>query len=683
MHQNAYHQKKRNCCRRKPDQPVSTNLSRNEGQGIPKRFQVSFTLFVSLFHCRRISLNLQEFVCQCCLTQLVENSQFSTNRENEKANERERERKASTESRNHASLAMTASTTPRQRSKQSENASSSKARATLTIVPESTLLMPDDWPLSYAHSPPLSSPFVSRRTTGSHYRVAPRNLFERRRRRREFPSFYMMLVGRPRIVMMTMFFSLLVLGSVVIIIFQRISSKTKSHTYGEGSASALSDPNRSEFDRTSNSYGFQTHSWSAPACQPLPDPESISYTLVTQSSESRLWMMQYHCQKWNQNIAIAIASEVDDTNAYDTPYEEKQRHDKRNGYIKQFQSMGCNPSKLSVVVVPIKPSNNTSPPGKAKSTSNKPVTEYPINILRNRALSQVATSHAVYVDIDFWPSSDLYHVLNQSSIRRHLFQPRNGHNRDRTALIVPAFQIPRQCREYLDCRKQNILGMPRNWWDLIRKIKQRRAFQFDPTNQGGHGSTLYNSWMRQNSSQVLEIPCFQSNRYEPYLVFRYCRDVPPFQEAFTGYGKNKMTWVMQLRRMGWRFWQIGRSFLVHYPHLESPTRLLWNGGANGEQLRRPNNGTGDDDSGEFDFQAYARGQNDLKYLEFKKWMLATVPDRSVVPKCRRGSPTSNRSISSQTNHQEDDDSSKLWVPRRVIKRFKQDFEMEKKTAKAL
>ena len=415
-------------------------------------------------------------------------------------------------------------------------------------------------------------------------------------------------------------------------------------------------------------FRFETQSWEAPICEPLPNLESISYTLVTQSSESRVWMMEQHCQRWKHDVAIAIAVNFDDKQHQGDLQDAIMK--KEHFYRHTLQSLGCDSSKLAVVVVPYgtaadQNNNSTQADGQRK--------EYPVNRLRNQALSLVRTTHVVYLDIDFWPSFDLYHILDQPSIRQHLLggssfkQASTGG--DQAALVIPAFQIRRQCRQYKDCREQNIQGMPRNRKELISRIRRREAFQFDPTNRGGHGSTLYRPWMTQPASQLKEISCFQSHRYEPYLVFRYCRNLPPFQEAFTGYGKNKMTWVMHLRRLGWRFWQLGGdAFVVHYPHLESPTRLTWNGGAHGEMLHRPDQ---DDDSTNFD--AYARGRVDAIYLEFLKWLYRTVPDTSVVPQCHAVQKDGD---GNKEEESEDDDLYKLWVPRRVIEEFKKEFPEE-------
>ena len=84
---------------------------------------------------------------------------------------------------------------------------------------------------------------------------------------------------------------------------------------------------------------------------------------------------------------------------------------------------------------------------------------------------------------------------------------------------------------------------------MFQLIKMKKASTFDPTNVGGHGSTKYITWRDQEVGTMVDLPCIKSNRYEPYLVFRYCSELPPFQEGFTGYGKNKMT-VRGERRRG-------------------------------------------------------------------------------------------------------------------------------------
>jgi Glycosyl-transferase for dystroglycan len=194
--------------------------------------------------------------------------------------------------------------------------------------------------------------------------------------------------------------------------------------------------------------------------------------------------------------------------------------------------------------------------------------------------------------------------------------------------VVPAFQLERQCAGGRhDCREVNVPLMPHSKDELIDLMVAHKANPFDPYNQGGHGSTRYKDWLVQQDDELIPIDCVNSNRYEPYLAFRYCHDLPPFQEAFTGYGKNKMTWLMQLRRTGYQLLQLGGAFVVHYPHLESTARMHWNGGKDGEQLRKPNDP-------QVDLSAFKRGQIDQTFVNFRNWLAQNIPDEAVLPQCK-------------------------------------------------
>lgn len=374
--------------------------------------------------------------------------------------------------------------------------------------------------------------------------------------------------------------------------------------------------------RHSSSTGsskFELYSLKAPSCQPLLGHEDLSFTLVTQLSHDRIWMMKHHCERYQHPMSIAIW-----TNS--TLQETKE----------ELRSMGCDFNLLQVQVL--------------DAASNGSYNDYPVNRLRNLALEHVRTSHIIYIDVDFWTSEGMYEILmgdDSSFISDTLIK------NDKQALVIPAFQLFRQCAQWKDCRDKNLPRMPYSMEDLTDMLKNKRGFIFDPTNKGGHGSTLYKEWIHQDPGTLLDIECLQSNRYEPFLVVRYCQDLPPFQEGFSGYGKNKMTWMMQLIRSGYTLSQIGGMYLVHYPHLDSASRQHWNEAPDEllvskkkdsremSQLRKPKA------SDDVNFQNYKRGQVDGLFVEFRRWLQENVPDESKISLCE--------------DHQDDD--SKLWVKR--------------------
>lgn len=358
---------------------------------------------------------------------------------------------------------------------------------------------------------------------------------------------------------------------------------------------------------------FQTKSVDAPACMAV-DEDDVSFTLVTQCSDNRLWMINYHCERWSGPISLVVYTNQTAEQVQDSLHS---------------SASSCNLDLLTVQVTP----------------ATHSMVDYPINALRNVALSAVHTSHAVYLDVDFWPADNLYEMLMQ---HQSYFAADN-----RRAVVLPAFALNRQCAEYRDCIETNVPFMPETQKDVFQGLVAKRITPFDRTNRGGHGSTLYADWFRQGNDQIMTIPCLKSHRYEPYLVFRYCQDLPPFQEGFTGYGKNKVSWVIQLRRAGWMFGQLGRGFVVHYPHLDSAARQAWNGNdgqPKTRMMRKPTDETL--------LLNTKRGFNDRLYVEFREWLDEHYPKDTAenyddehirVPMCDGAK----------------DDDFKLWIPQQA------------------
>lgn len=346
---------------------------------------------------------------------------------------------------------------------------------------------------------------------------------------------------------------------------------------------------------------FRLTTPNAPSCTEPIDADSISFTLVSQLSQDRIWMLPYHCKRWGNNPMSVVIFTDEDAEVV------------KNKLVIE----GCSKEQLTVQTV-------------SKTRYDPQGTDYPVNVLRNLAFSKVKTTHLVYADIDFWPSESLHSILNMQSVKEKMASDA------KLATVIPVFQMNRRCKAYKDCRDDNIPFMPKRKDELIKLIKKRQASTFDPTNEGGHGSTRYISWKDQAEGSYLDLPCIRSNRYEPYLALRYCSELPPFQEGFSGYGKNKMTWAMQLRRSGYQFSQLGEAFLVHYPHLDSQSRLEWN--KKPKELQRVDSTlVGDvlesEKGSNIDLLSYKRARVDALFLDYKDWLRDNVTDTSRVPMC--------------------------------------------------
>ena len=110
---------------------------------------------------------------------------------------------------------------------------------------------------------------------------------------------------------------------------------------------------------------------------------------------------------------------------------------------------------------------------------------------------------------------------------------------------------------------------------------------------------------------------------------------------------KKKQWAMQLRRSGYIFSQVGDSFLVHYPHLDSTSRLEWNkkpGVLERNPGFRPKT-LGASERESVDWEAFKRARVDALFLEFREWMEKDVRDESRISMCEDAQ----------------DDDNKLWV----------------------
>ena len=102
-----------------------------------------------------------------------------------------------------------------------------------------------------------------------------------------------------------------------------------------------------------------------------------------------------------------------------------------------------------------------------------------------------------------------------------------------------------------------------------------------------------NAKLPKKSKMMRTIPCFDSLRYEPYVVIRWCPSssdekstttssnivpvAPYYDERFHGYGKNKIQLISHLRFMGYQFAVLpSGGFIVHNPHVESSSKAVWN-----------------------------------------------------------------------------------------------------------
>jgi Glycosyl-transferase for dystroglycan len=181
---------------------------------------------------------------------------------------------------------------------------------------------------------------------------------------------------------------------------------------------------------------------------------------------------------------------------------------------------------------------------------------YPHNFLRNIAVDNALTDLVLNVDADFIPSFGSHDLLLDS----FKFSPEL--NDDHVLLILPAFERKVSCED--DYALLDASRLPATKPELLQYMDLYPGVvdQFHKFFKAGHGPTDYERWY--STSEIYRVDYMLD--YEPYFVIRKSPNVPPFWEHFTGFGKNKLSWVEEVALSGFQFYVSPEAFLIHINH---------------------------------------------------------------------------------------------------------------------
>jgi len=174
---------------------------------------------------------------------------------------------------------------------------------------------------------------------------------------------------------------------------------------------------------------------------------------------------------------------------------------------------------------------------------------YPINALRNLALSQARTELVFLLDVDFVPSAGLLRDLTrQPALLSHLAA-------NKAALVVPAFEV--SPRHRLPAQQAALAAL------AASSPPQASGFHTGhfPV---GHAPTDFARWF--TSARPYEVAYEES--YEPYVVASK-RWLPAYDERFRGYGLNKVSHLYAVAAQGARFLVMPSHFVAAHEHPKS------------------------------------------------------------------------------------------------------------------
>ena len=173
---------------------------------------------------------------------------------------------------------------------------------------------------------------------------------------------------------------------------------------------------------------------------------------------------------------------------------------------------------------------------------------YPINLLRNVAIGQVATQFMFLCDVDFLPMPGLYEYVRKA-VAMFDFES----TQRRPALVVPAFEVEKYKFDF-----------PANKLELLSMLDLGSAFPFRYNEwPQGHAPTDFSRWRSATTPYRVE---WQQD-FEPYVIVP--RDAPRYDTRFVGFGWNKVSHIMQLDVHGFDLMVLPGAFIVHLPHAPS------------------------------------------------------------------------------------------------------------------
>jgi hypothetical protein len=338
-------------------------------------------------------------------------------------------------------------------------------------------------------------------------------------------------------------------------------------------------------------------------------PLGISISLVIQCSLDRLWLLSETCARWSDPIVLVVY----------LPTELIIDPSDRSHVIDSITDIMIECPQITVL-----PHVHTNDDDDEKEGVSKSSSTYPVNIMRNKGLDAVTTSHVLIMDVDLIPSADLGQVIKANIIDQISSinaKEESGDGIPVNAIVVPAFErkVTTPCTDTETCRTYlandpNFLPLLFN--DLSECIHDKDCIVFQADmNWEGHHTTESKKWLQKqwydssNTDEdriilkngekgrrkgigvktIRKIHCFDSLRYEPYVIIPWCPPTtssissssqrpltPYYDERFYGYGKNKIQHISHLRFQGVPFYILPQGFVIHHPHPESDVKQVWN-----------------------------------------------------------------------------------------------------------
>ena len=273
---------------------------------------------------------------------------------------------------------------------------------------------------------------------------------------------------------------------------------------------------------------------------PATGEEAAPITLVAQCSLDRLDRLIAQLASWRGPASVALYIE--------SPQGSEAAAQAESEAVRRLRSAASETAidtHRLVVSILYRASSSS-----LEQEANAEMPLYPINALRNLAMSHAPTELVFLLDVDFVPSAGLLRELGRD--HRLLHQLRTS----RTALVIPAFEVSPDHRLP---RQQAALS------SLLGGCSPPAASPFHCSHfPAGHMPTDFARWLTASERYTVDYAL----NYEPYIIANR-RWLPPYDERFRGYGHNKISHVYAVAAAGATFEVMPRHFVCAHEHPKS------------------------------------------------------------------------------------------------------------------
>jgi hypothetical protein len=312
----------------------------------------------------------------------------------------------------------------------------------------------------------------------------------------------------------------------------------------------------------------------------LSPPPAVA--VVTQLSIDRLDRLEEICEVWGSSVTSSkgavVAAILDEDRSNDKMFHAKKGNLSSKQLLRELEKRvdAKGVSQLTTSLV-------------ARSRCRESDL-YPINSLRNIALSSTKSDFVLLLDVDCLPSVDSFDAIcgtpdQCSALRRICID-------DMSVVVLPCFEqttpasdpslhafkftshdLMEAFSHTTACDLQSSISTPDSGVNVQPFMASRFA--------GGHHATDFmqlltiwrNAYFKDDAVRHY-YPIEYREGFEPYVVVAR-HFVPPYDELLEGYGRNKALHLYHLNRLGFKFVVSSRACLLHKSHEPTSDRVMF------------------------------------------------------------------------------------------------------------